>query len=304
MHGGTTQDNEINIVMHIKRLTIIGVGLIGGSLARALRQAGAVEHITGAGRNLEHLQHAQELGVVDDVSTSISSAVKDADVVLISVPMCAYARIFSDIAKTLPPHCLITDAGSTKQHAIDMARTYLPAEKISHFVPAHPIAGTEYSGVDASFAELFTNHLCVLTPMQETQANATQAIGAMWQAAGSDMMCMDAVDHDDFLACVSHLPHVLAYALVNAVRKQGNDTHDPFHFAAGGFRDFTRIASSSPEMWRDIALCNRTSLLHKLDALQTELDTLRDALKTGDGDRLLTEFSQAKQARDAWLSGE
>jgi len=285
----------------IKRLTIIGVGLIGGSLARALRHANVVEHITGAGRNPEHLEHARELGVVDDVTTSVSAAVKDADVVLISVPMCAYATVFSEMAGSLPPHCLITDAGSTKQHAIDMARAHLSTDQIARFVPAHPIAGTEHSGVDASFAELFTNRLCVLTPTGETRPEATQAIKAMWQTAGSDMMCMDAADHDDFLASVSHLPHVLAYALVNAVRKQGNDTHDPFHFAAGGFRDFTRIASSSPEMWRDIALCNRASLLHNLDALQAELDGLKNALETGDGDRLLAEFKLAKQARDAWL---
>ncbi len=290
--------------MQIKRLTIIGVGLIGGSLARALRHANAVEHITGAGRNLEHLQHAQTLGIVDDVSTNLAVAVKDADVVLISVPMCAYANVFAEMAGSLPPHCLITDAGSTKQHAIDMAQAHLSADQITRFVPAHPIAGTEDSGVDASFAELFTHHLCVLTPMHETLPQATQAIKVMWQTAGSDMVCMEAADHDDFLASVSHLPHVLAYALVNAVRKQGNDTHDPFYFAAGGFRDFTRIASSSPEMWRDIALCNRTSLLHKLDALQVEFGELRDALEAGDGNRLLAEFSQAKQARDEWLARE
>jgi prephenate dehydrogenase len=174
---------------------------------------------------------------------------------------------------------------------------------MSRFVPAHPIAGTEHSGVDASFAELFDNHLCVLTPVKETRPEAAQAIQDMWKAAGSDVMRMDAADHDDFLAAVSHLPHLAAFALVNAVRKQGNEKHDPFHFASGGFRDFTRIASSSPEMWRDIALCNRTSLLHKLDVLQVELGELKTALEAGDGDRLLAEFRQAKQARDKWLAG-
>jgi len=287
----------------IKNLSIIGVGLIGGSLARALRRANAVEKITGAGRNSEHLKHAQKLGVVDHFTTSIPMAVKDADVVLISAPMCAYNAIFAEMADTLPEHCLITDAGSTKQHAIDTARKHLSASQMSRFVPAHPIAGTEHSGVDASFAELFDGRLCVLTPIEKTRPEAIQAIQNMWEAAGSDVMRMDAADHDDFLAAVSHLPHVLAYALVNAVRKQGNDTHDPFHFAAGGFRDFTRIASSSPEMWRDIALCNRTSLLHKLEALQAELGELKTALEAGDGDRLLSEFRQAKQARDEWLAG-
>jgi len=289
-------------VMKIKHLTIIGVGLIGGSLARALNRADAVEHITGAGRNPAHLQHARELGVVDAFTTSIPVAVKDADVVLISVPMCAYDAIFAEMAG-VPPHCLITDAGSTKQHAIDTARKQLSASQMSRFVPAHPIAGTEHSGVDASFAELFDNRLCVLTPVKETRPEAVQAIQNMWRAAGSNVMRMEAADHDDFLAAVSHLPHLAAFALVNAVSKQGNGSHDPFHFASGGFRDFTRIASSSPEMWRDIALCNRASLLHKLDALQMELDGLKNALQTGDGDRLLAEFRQAKQARDKWLAG-
>jgi len=287
----------------IKNLAIIGVGLIGGSLARALRRVDAVEHITGAGRNPEHLQRARKLGVVDDITTCISAAVKDADIVLISTPVCAYDALFAEMAGSLPPHCLITDAGSVKQHAIDAARKQLSAGQITRFVPAHPIAGTEHSGVDASFAELFDTHLCILTPEPETSPEATQAIEAMWQTAGSHVICMDAADHDDFLAAVSHLPHMLAYALVNAVRKQGNETHDPFCFAAGGFRDFTRIASSSPEMWRDIALCNRTSLLHKLDALQTEVDDIRTALEAGDGERLLVAFRQAKRARDEWLAG-
>ncbi len=287
---------------HIGHLVIIGVGLIGGSLARALRQAGMVGRITGVGRNPAHLSRALELGVVDNAGTDIRLAVRDADMVLICVPMGAYAPVLTQLADHLPRQCIISDVGSTKQYAIDMARAHLSGGQMARFVPAHPIAGTEHSGVEASFAELFKKRLCILTPATETGPEAIQAIEAMWKAAGSTVMRMDAGEHDDFLAAVSHLPHMLAYALVNAVRKAENDSHDPFRFAAGGFRDFTRIASSPPEMWRDIALSNRKALLDKLGALQEELDRLKKALETGDGECLLADFSRARQARNNWLA--
>jgi len=283
----------------IEHLAVIGVGLIGGSAARALKKANAVGRITGVGRSQPRLAKALKLGVVDDTSSDMAAAVRDADVVLIAVPMGIYAAVFKAIAGSLPAHAIITDAGSTKQHAIREARRFLSDP--NRFVPAHPIAGAEHSGVEASNAELFCNHLCLLTPDENADPEAVAKIAAMWAACGCRVEKMCADEHDDFLAAVSHLPHVVAYALVNAVNKEGNERHDPFRFAAGGFRDFTRIASSSPSMWRDIVLCNRRSILAKLDGLEAELGALRQAINDGDGERIADMFTSAKQARDAWL---
>ncbi len=287
--------------MQIKHLTIIGVGLIGGSLARALRRANAVEHITGVGRNEANLRRAVEMGVVDDWTHDVSKAVQGADLVCVAVPMSMYDQVFSEMRDVLADSTIITDVGSTKQHAIDAAFRHL--KNPQNFVPSHPIAGTEQSGVKASFAELFDGHVCILTPIPATHASAIDVVTDMWSQAGCSIIEMDAERHDKMLASVSHLPHVAAFALVNAIHRQRNDTFDPFNFAAGGFRDFTRIASSSPEMWRDIALYNRDSLLQQIDALQDELKRLSTALEAGDGDKLLSEFKQAKQARDEWLAG-
>lgn len=281
-------------------LVIIGVGLIGGSVARALKAAGFVARITGVGRNREHLRQAQRLGVIDGYRLEAASAVVDADMVLLAVPMGAYDAVLAEIAEALPPGAVITDAGSTKRHAIAAASRHLST--LARFVPAHPIAGTERSGVEASFAELFRDQLCVLTPTAETDAAALAAAKAMWQACGCRLRCMDAAEHDDFLAAVSHLPHLVAYGLVNAVRKLGDDEHDPFQFAAGGFRDFTRIASSSPSMWRDIVLSNRDAVLDKLARLESELRRLKALIQRHDGEALMQEFAAAKQARDAWLT--
>lgn len=296
------QDRAQELVMGALagHLVVIGVGLIGGSVARALRRAGCVARVTGVGRSQANLERARALGVVDAVDTDIARAVRDADTVLVSVPMGAYDAVFSAMAGTLPATAIVTDAGSTKQAAIAAARRGL--KQLGRFVPAHPIAGTERSGVEASFAELFDDRLCILTPLDETEPAALDAVQAIWRATGARTECMSPADHDDFLAAVSHLPHMAAYALVNAVRRLGNAEHDPFRFAAGGFRDFTRIASSSPAMWRDIALANREALLHKMDVLQAELRDIRAALEAGDGDRLLQFFTEAKKARDNWLA--
>jgi prephenate dehydrogenase len=291
----------------IEHLAVIGVGLIGGSVARALRHAGFVGRVTGVGRSRENLDRARELGIIDHWSHDIAEAVHDADMVLVAVPMGAYEKVFAELAGALPEDALLTDAGSTKQHAIDVAHRHL--ENPSRFVPAHPIAGTEQSGAEASFAELFEDRLCILTPAADVgggvDARAVDAVETMWKATGSRVIRMDAASHDDLLASVSHLPHLAAFALVNAVRKQGERSddaeHDPFRFAAGGFRDFTRIASSSPEMWRDIALSNSVALVDKIDAFQAELAELKAALTCKDGEKLLQNFAAAKKARDAWL---
>jgi len=289
--------NQVGKNMH---LVVIGVGLIGGSFARALRQSGQIGRVTGVGRSAANLERARELGIIDHWTHDIGEAVADADLVLVAVPMGGYEQVFKELAKSLPASALITDAGSTKQHPIEVANRLLPDP--SRFVPAHPIAGTEQSGAEASFAELFKGKLCILTPSDITAPDALKTVEQLWRATGSRTLCMDAASHDNFLASVSHLPHLAAFALVKAVSNQTDaDDNDPFRFAAGGFRDFTRIASSSPEMWRDIALANKNALAEKIDAFQAELSALKGALEKGDGDALLEAFAAAKQARDAWL---
>jgi len=283
----------------VKHLVVIGVGLIGGSVARALKHAGIVERVTGVGRSRENLDRARELGIIDHWTHDIAEAVHDADMVLVAVPMGAYDRVFAELAKSLPETAVVTDAGSTKQHAIDVANKHLSDS--SRFIPAHPIAGTEQSGAEASFAELFEDRLCILTPTENADSESVTVVSAMWEATMSRVVQMDAKQHDDFLAAVSHLPHLAAFALVNAVRKQGDEQHDPFQFAAGGFRDFTRIASSSPEMWRDIAISNTPALVKEIDAFQAELTEMKNALTGRESDKLLELFSAAKKARDEWL---
>ncbi|GAV19765.1 prephenate dehydrogenase [Mariprofundus micogutta] len=284
----------------IQHLVVIGTGLIGGSVSLALKRAGVVHRVTGVGRSRENLELAQQLGVVDDWTHDVARAVSSADMVLLSVPMNAYESLFAAMADHLPVGCVVTDAGSTKQTAIAAAKQILPNPE--RFIAAHPIAGTEQSGAAAAFAELFDQRLCIVTPESDSDAAALARVKEMWQQTGSRVEVMSASDHDEFLASVSHLPHLAAFALVNAVSKQATETQDPFRFAAGGFRDFTRIASSSPEMWRDIALCNRDALLHQIELFQVELNGLREALLADDDERLLNEFGAAKEARDNWLA--
>lgn len=288
--------NASNKPFVIKHLVVIGTGLIGGSVALALKRAGCVERITGVGRSAQNLEEAVRLGVIDDFSHDIATAVVDADMVLLAVPVAACDQVFSTLAKSLSNQAIITDAGSTKQSVMVSAERHL--SDASRFVPAHPIAGTEHSGAAAAFAELFDDKKCILTPNENTDIKALATVQSMWEATGARVKIMSADEHDDVLAAVSHLPHLAAFAIVNAVGKSDH----AFRFAAGGFRDFTRIASSSPEMWRDIALCNQSAIVDKIDALQAELSVLRDALTENDGDALLDKFTSAKQARDSWMS--
>lgn len=285
--------------MMIQRLAVLGVGLIGGSLALALKAAQQVGNVVGAGRSEDNLKLAQALGVVDEWTTDLSEAVTDADVVVLAVPMGAYAKVMKAIAPALKQGAIVTDAGSTKAHALDCAKKYLP-EHVA-FVAAHPLAGTEKSGADAAFATLYQKHLCIITPDATSKPQALALVQAMWQAVGCQVLRMPADEHDELLAAVSHLPHVAAFAVVNAVRKQADDAHDPFAYAAGGFRDFTRIASSSPLMWRDIAMANREALIQQIDGLSQELMLVKAALLTEDETTLFHMFSSAKHARDLWL---
>jgi prephenate dehydrogenase len=282
--------------MLIQRLSIIGVGLIGGSLARALKRVGACGEVVGCGRNIANLQHAIELGVIDRYDTNPASAVKDADMVVVAVPLGTMASMFAAIREALSPQAIITDVGSAKATVVVDARQYL-GEHLPRFVPGHPIAGTEKSGVAASFAELFENRRVILTPLAETDSQAHAKVTMMWKTAGAEVVDMSVAHHDKVLAATSHLPHVLAYSLVETLASLETRT-EIFRFAAGGFRDFTRIASSDPRMWHDICLANSDAILQVLGEFNSHLAQLAEAIQQGDSQRIENIFTCAKTARD------
>jgi len=279
------------------KLVIFGVGLIGGSAALALRKAGAVRRIVGVGRNAEALNDALRLGVIDAAATP-ADAVKGADLILLAIPVGQMSGVMSAIAPHLEAYTVITDAGSTKCDVVAAARAHLGAH-LPRFVPAHPIAGAEQSGVTAARAELFTGKNAILTPLPETDPQALEKVRQFWQACGAKVSSMTPELHEQIFAAVSHLPHVLAYALVDEIARRPN-TEQLFGFAAGGFRDFSRIAASSPEMWRDICLANRDAILAELDAYQTQLTRLRQMIERGDGAALEAVFNNARDARNQW----
>ena len=280
----------------IKRLCVIGVGLIGGSLARSLRAANAVGEIVGCGRGRENLEAAIRLNVIDEFTSDPVQAVAGADMVVVATTLGATAEIFSKIAPAISAATVVTDVGSAKQRVIELAFSNF-GERIGQFVPGHPIAGTEHSGVEASFAELFQSHRVILTPTEQTSAAALSAVTKMWQSTGAVVCEMSAEQHDTVLAATSHLPHMLAYALVECLASM-DETNDVFKYAAGGFRDFTRIASSNPQMWRDIALDNRHALLAAMDRFQITFDLFKNALSSEDAQALQCLFQNAKSARD------
>lgn len=282
------------------RLAIIGVGLIGGSLARALRARGAVDGVVGCGRERGNLERAVELGVIDTWTHDPAEAVRGADVVVVAVTLGATADILARIAPALSPQAIVTDVGSAKRCVIEAARAALPAPHYARFVAGHPIAGAEKSGVEAAKAELYERHCVILTPTADTDATALATVRRLWQCVGAEVCDMDADLHDEVLAATSHLPHLLAYALVDCLLDLDTPV-DVFDFAAGGFRDFTRIASSSPAMWRDIAIENRTALLAVCTRFEQTLASLRQALEAGDAAALEAAFARAKRARDEFM---
>lgn len=286
--------------MLIDKLVIIGVGLIGGSFALALREAGAAREIVGAGRSAANLEEALRLGVIDRIAPDVDEAVRDADLVMLAVPVGQMAALMQQIAPCLGAHTVVTDAGSTKGDVVALARRHLP-QHLAAFVPGHPIAGAEKSGVGAADAGLFRGRQTVLTPLPETDAGATELVLNAWQACGARVAEMTPENHDRIFAAVSHLPHLLAFALVEDIASRANG-EELFGFAAGGFRDFTRIAGSSPEMWRDIFLANREPLLDELDVYRAQLDRLRAMLEQGDGAALEKVFSHARAARNKWIA--
>ncbi|MBK8181493.1 MAG: prephenate dehydrogenase/arogenate dehydrogenase family protein [Candidatus Competibacteraceae bacterium] len=280
----------------IQRLCVIGVGLIGGSLARALREQGAVAEVIGSGRNERNLRAAVRLGVVDRYDTDPTRAVAGADVVVIAVPLGAIEPVLRAIVPHLAPEAVVTDVGSAKGSVVaDVERIYgrIPP----YFVPGHPIAGTEQSGVEASFATLFQKRRVILTPLAETDAAAHRLIRKMWELTGAEVVDMGVRHHDAVLAATSHLPHMLAYTLVDTLA-QMDDRAEIFRYAAGGFRDFTRIASSDPRMWHDICVANREQLLEMIALFAADLERLAAAIRHDERDAILTLFQRAKRARD------
>ena len=283
----------------VGKLVVFGVGLIGGSFALALKKRQAVARIVGVGRSRANLLAAQRLGIIDEIAIDPALAVSDADLVLLAVPLGQTAAVLAQIAPHLATKTIVTDAGSTKRDVIAHARKYLGAA-FARFVPAHPIAGTEKSGARAAFAELFDGHKLIVTPEPGTDARAVGMVNALWKLAGMRVTTMRAADHEHIYALVSHLPHVLSFALVDNLAGYA-DAAMLFKHSGGGFRDLTRIAGSSPEMWRDVCLANRDALLAALDDYLEEIELLRGMIEASDGQGMETRFAAARAARAKWL---
>jgi len=285
--------------MLFERVAILGVGLIGGSFALALKEARACAHVAGAGRNGANLRLALERGVIDSIAADAVAAAHGADLVLLAAPLAQFPKLFRDVASVLGPKAVVTDGGSTKRDVVAAARAAL-GRKIGQFVPAHPIAGGEKSGAGAASATLFQNKRVVLTPLHENSEATVNKANDAWAACGANVARMTPEEHDAILGAVSHLPHVLAYALVHEIASRDNGAQ-LFGYAAGGFRDFTRIASSHPEMWRDICLANRDRLLAELDRYGEKLQAVRRLLEAADGPGLEKMFAEAREARERWI---
>jgi prephenate dehydrogenase len=284
------------------KVVIFGVGLIGGSFALGLKAAGQAGEVVGFGRSLTSLTQALELGIIDRVGFNTGQEISAADLILIATPVGQMPEIMQRIAPYLGPETVLTDGGSTKEEVVAAARTYL-GTKVAQFVPAHPIAGAENSGAAAARADLYVDKKVVLTPISENSVLNVARVRSAWEWCGAQTHELSPTEHDRVFAAVSHLPHLLSFALVHDIAVR--DNHELFFsYAASGFRDFTRIAASHPEMWRDICLANRVALLEELDRYRSQLDELRDALQRADGEKLEETFAVARTARRAWAADQ
>jgi len=283
----------------INRLAVVGVGLIGGSLARVLREKGEVGEIVGIGRGAANLQRAVELGVIDRYEHDLKKGVADADMVFLATPVCTIADIVAEIAPALHSGAIVTDGGSVKEEIVLRCEGLLAGDTC--FVGGHPIAGTEKSGVDASFSTLYKGKRCIITPTARTDARALEKVVRMWELAGSEVVLMNPDKHDKVFAAISHLPHMVAYSLVNAVGDYDGCDENILKYSAGGFKDFTRIASSDPVMWRDIALQNRTAVLEMMDFFAASHAELRALVAASDAEGLERFFERSRDHRESIL---
>ena len=289
-------------VARIGKLVVIGVGLIGGSFSLALKAANAVQHVVGIGRTQKNLDLATERGVIDEASQDAAAAVRGADLVLIATPVGQMPEVMAQIAPVLGRNTIITDGGSTKQDVVAYAKRFL-GEHFERFVPSHPIAGTEKSGAGAAFPELFRDRTVILAPQVENQPSAVRAVRTAWEVCGARVIELEARRHDEIFAAVSHLPHVVAFALVSMLARR-RDAGELLGHSGAGLRDTVRIAGSSPEMWRDICVANREALIGVLDDYIDELGAARAAIDNGDGAALAEMFERARVARSRWLIKE
>jgi cyclohexadieny/prephenate dehydrogenase len=278
------------------KIALIGIGLIGSSLARAIRQKGLAREIAISTRSTETLEAARKLGLGDSYSTSSAEAVTDADLVIVSVPVGASGAVAAEIAGSLKRGATLTDVGSTKASVIAQMEPHVPDGV--HFIPGHPLAGTEHSGPEAGFAELFENKWCIFTPLPGTDEAALKRLARFWEACGSHVDTMDKDHHDKVLAIVSHLPHIIAYNIVGTADDLETVTEsEVIKYSASGFRDFTRLASSDPTMWRDVCLHNRDAILEMLSRFSEDLASLQRAIRWGDGDKLFDLFTHTRHVR-------
>jgi len=282
----------------IRKLCIVGTGLIGGSLARDLRRLGAVGEVVGSSRHAANLERAADLGVIDSFDTDPGRAAAGADMVVVAVPLGATGMVLERIRDAVGDDAVITDVGSAKGSVVAAAQVSL-GPRLPRFVPGHPVAGTEHHGVDSSVERLFERRRVILTPIGETDITAIERVSTMWRTVGADVVEMDVAHHDEILAATSHLPHMLAYALVDMLGSM-KDRTEFFGYSAGGLRDFTRVASSDPQMWHDICLANRAAMVDAIDRFSSELDRLTDAVRRGDGEYVRTVFVRAKAIRDRY----
>jgi cyclohexadieny/prephenate dehydrogenase len=283
-------------VRAFERLALIGVGLIGSSIAHAARRHGLVRSIVATARSEATRKRVVELGLADEVVETNAQAVRNADLVIVCIPVGACGMVAQEIAPHLAPGAIVSDVGSVKGSVVRDMAPHLPPHV--HFVPAHPVAGTEYSGPDSGFAELFVDRWCILTPPPGTDAQATERLAAFWRAFGAKLATMTPEHHDLVLAVTSHLPHLIAYTIVGTANELGEVTEsEVLQFSAGGFRDFTRIAASDPTMWRDVFLANKDAVLEMLGAFQEDLSRLTRAIRRGDGDALFEHFTRTRAIR-------
>ncbi|MEE8423756.1 MAG: prephenate dehydrogenase/arogenate dehydrogenase family protein [Thermodesulfobacteriota bacterium] len=283
------------MTVHFDKVAIVGVGLIGGSLAMVMREKGLASHIIGIGRGVQNLKDALRLGIVDEYTTDLIAGVKGANLVVLATPVCSTLEITKQISQHLDEGAIITDVGSVKDEIIQAVEHSTPDGLF--FVAGHPIAGTENSGAKAAFSTLFKEMRCILTPTEKTDSDALEKIKNLWEQAGSNVIIMSPEDHDRILAVVSHLPHLVAYSLVNSLLGM-KDSNDVLKYCAGGFKDFTRIASSSPEMWRDIFLLNKDKILETVSKFQESIEKLKDLIESEDGQGILDELKRAASVRE------